>query len=222
MGLIFTAVSIFIMADITLEAAVSIGLSCNVTSLEIVCIRPVYGCSTLFMCLVILGKWLLGFPVLIPNPTDEHSSYFEQLWEFGFHNLSLRHWAEVIPTTISPLSFSHTAGVRAARRRLLPHPRGKLQPPKFTGWIKTCCLLSGTPEYCTMRTRKKFSLRRNDVTGMRECQLTHFLHYHEMLNMQKKMGRWALKWEDPEYPWGTWLEWNLPNPGNLLAGEEDV
>lgn len=36
------------------------------------------------------------------------------------------------------------------------------------------------------------------------------------------MERWALKWEDPEYPWGTWLEWNLPNPGNLFARERDI
>lgn len=37
-----------------------------------------------------------------------------------------------------------------------------------------------------------------------------------------KMGRWALKWEDPVYPRGIWLEWNLPSPGNLFAREGDI
>lgn len=53
------------------------------------------------------------------------------------------------------------------------------------------------------------------------ASLTQFFYYHEMLNMQK-LGRWALKWEDPVYPWGIWLEWNLPNPGNRFAWEGDI
>ncbi len=103
MGVIFTAVSKFIMAYISLVAAVSIWFFCNVTSLGIVCIRPDIVVKVLFCHFmafvnysgatvwVILGKLLQGIPVLILRLQDVYiylifvlgrASGFVALWDF--------------------------------------------------------------------------------------------------------------------------------------------
>ena len=219
---------------------------CNVTSLGIVCTRwgKIIFCH--FIAFVNYSceggsfwvNYFGGIPVLILSLQDVYISYiFVPRWAQHYRFCCNCEISASITCPWGNESWGRSNSFNCfffLPRPLFPHRgcvSGQTLTPSTSRWKQAVTkvhwlknkktfssLLSSTPEYNA--NAQKFSS--TEVMRL-ECESEFDPVSPLSQNVEHaKMGRWALKWEDPVYPQGIWLEWNLPSPGNLFAREGDI